>query len=201
MESNSLFNDFDIELCVQQMRSEGGATVPNFLRNEVQLALLRELSEYQMRKAPNEYGPHNTRQVFSAVSLFPEHSLFTKVRAELGTFLEIKLRECSLYPLVEPLHFNEIVVHRYPPGPLGISPHRDGESVINLVALLVLEGEGRFCYCDDRPGNNPRPCRNEPGDLLLMRAPGFLGEDIQPFHFVDTITAQRTTFALRQRKN
>ena len=68
------------------------------------------------------------------------------------------------------------------------------------MCVFVLEGMGRFCLCDDRDGKNSRAVRNDPGDLILMRAPGFAGADIQPFHFVDRIVRRRTSFALRQKK-
>jgi hypothetical protein len=42
---------------------------------------------------------------------------------------------------------------------------------------------------------------NAPGDLILLRAPGFMGSDVRPFHGVAEIAEQRTTFALRQQKD
>ncbi|MDP3646235.1 MAG: hypothetical protein Q8R25_04045 [bacterium] len=200
MEKNESFSDFDVRTCVQRMRSGGGATICNFLSNTVRNALLDELRRYDLQEQPALYGAYDTRQAFASVSSFANDSLFVSVAGQLELFLEKKFRECSPYPFSEPVRFTDLVVQRYQPGPIGIAPHRDGKSFINVVAVLILEGEARFCFCDDREGNNFRPMRNQPGDLLLMRAPGFLGEDVQPFHFVDSITQQRTTFALRQKK-
>jgi hypothetical protein len=41
---------------------------------------------------------------------------------------------------------------------------------------------------------------NAPGDLLLLRAPGFLSTEDRPFHAVLDIFEERLTFVLRQRR-
>jgi hypothetical protein len=73
-------------------------------------------------------------------------------------------------PFASPLRFTEAALHRYPPGPLGLSPHRDSARSINLVAIFVLKGRGRFIVCQDRTGRGAVDLPNAPGDLLLLRA-------------------------------
>lgn len=102
------------------------------------------------------------------------------------------------YPFARPLRFNEMMLTRYEPGWLGITPHRDHVSYVNLVALVVLEGEGRFCVDADRSGDGARAVDGTPGNVILMRASGFLGATLRPFHFVTDIRARRTVFGLRQ---
>jgi hypothetical protein len=99
-----------------------------------------------------------------------------------------------------PLCFDGSALHRYPPGLLGISPHRDSARSVNLIAIFVLEGRGRFFVCRDRDGRDAVDLPNAPGDLILLRAPGLMGADVRPFHGVADIAEQRTTFALRQQQ-
>ena len=105
---------------------------------------------------------------------------------------------CS--PFASPLGFTNAALHRYPPGPLGLSPHRDSARSINFVAIFVLRGRGRFIVCQDRTGRGAVDLPNAPGDLLLLRAPGFLSTEDRPFHAVLDIFEERLTFALRQRR-
>ncbi len=63
---------------------------------------------------------------------------------------------------------------------------------------MNLEGEARFCVCDDREGTNTHEFDHRPGMVLLLRAPGFLWSDFRPFHIVGEVTKERYTFALRQ---
>jgi hypothetical protein len=72
--------------------------------------------------------------------------------------------------------------------------HRDS-------AIFVLRGRGRFIVCKDRTGRGAVDLPNAPGDLLLLRAPGFLlSTEDRPFHAVLDILEERLTFALRQRR-
>ncbi len=95
---------------------------------------------------------------------------------------------------------NNLFLFRHGESEGNVAPHCDGKSCINLISLIILEGQGNFCTCANREGNNSVPIRNAPGDLLLMRGPGFLASDIQPFHFVNNITVRRTSFGLRHIK-
>ncbi len=197
-----LFGDFDIAACVRDLDHKGVITIPNLLTPETRHKLLAELDEQYIFTPQNKvFGDYSTRQHFSTIDGFPEDSLFLRVRSELEKLLEKKFAELSTYPFSEQLRFNELVAQRYNITPEGISAHRDFKSSINLIALFVLEGKGRFCVCESRAGENPRTIRNRPGDLVLMRGPGFLASDIRPFHFVDRIISRRTIFVLRQDSN
>lgn len=200
MNRRGLFSDFNAQTITYQIDKEGGTSISNFLNENVRLSLLEELKHLKFTKQPEKFGNYAVEQAFSAIASFGDSSIFQEIENELQEFLEIKFLTCDPYPLQSKLLFSDIAVQRYPPGQVGISAHRDGKSFINLVAVIVLEGRSRFCFCDNRAGLNTRPIHNEAGSLILMRAVGFLGKDIQPFHFVDQITEQRTTFALRQKR-
>ena len=100
-------------------------------------------------------------------------------------------------PPLEALSLNDLVLQRYPPGARGITPHRDHVRYIGLVVLVQLSGDGRFGLCDDRSGAGTRVLEAEPGDGILMRAPGFAEARDRPFHFLDGITVERYSLGMR----
>lgn len=95
--------------------------------------------------------------------------------------------------------FNAMVLQRYLPGELGITPHRDSLRAINLIALMNLGGTAEFHRCDDRQGRNSILLDTTPGNAILMRAPGFLDAQIRPFHYLTNIRSIRYSLGLRQR--
>jgi hypothetical protein len=199
MIANGLFHDFAIVPAVAEIERYGITVVPNFLLDDVRGDLLCELEASPWIKAPEYKGQRMVRQDFMAVVQFRENGLFAFMQRELEQFLNKKLARCKPNPLSEPLCFNNIVAQRYMPNSAGIQPHRDGPRFINLIALIVLEGEGRFGICEDNDGGGMIPISNEPGSLLLMRGFGFLDSQEQPIHCVDRIKERRTTFGLRHK--
>lgn len=182
------------------IRAEGGVSVPSFITEDERRELLHELSSMTMAEQPKEFGPYGVRQSFISATRFVSGGIFVRTYLYVESCLKAWFNSLTPSPLHEPFRFTDFVVQQYSPGPIGISPHRDGKSFVNIIAVLVLEGHGRFAFCDDREGRGARGIRNEPGDLILMRGIGFDGNDIQPFHLVGSITSKRTTFAMRQRK-
>lgn len=100
-------------------------------------------------------------------------------------------------PPLRDFEINDYIVQRYPAGCAGMSPHRDHIRYTGLVVIVMLGGAGRFLVCDDRAGANEREIPCAPGDLLLMRAPGFQGRGDRPFHAVRDITEDRYILGLR----
>lgn len=192
------FSDYDICKHVMNITRTGVTTVEGFLCEKVRQALLEELETLPKSKAESEYGPHGVRQNFEHVFNFPPSSLFLTVRNQFQDNLNKKLEGMSIRPVSRLLTCNDVVVQIYPPRYGGISPHRDVKRSENLIAVMILEGSGSFCTCSDRKGSNSILHVNNPGDLLLMRGPGFMGsDDGRPFHFVENITSKRSSLALR----
>jgi len=100
-------------------------------------------------------------------------------------------------PLPEGFRVNDLILQRYAPGSRGITPHRDHLRYRGLVLIVVLSGDGQFCVCTDRSGREAQSIAAAPGDLLLMRAPGFGESEIRPFHFLTAISRERLSFGLR----
>lgn len=145
--------------------------------------------------------PSGVVQHFSTRIGFEEGSPFSVLARETADQLRSALgpsrAQCT------PIEFTDLRLQHYEVSPPGeecvISPHRDGKSFLNVVAVYILRGSAPFCLCDDREGSNPRVIDAEPGDLILMRATGFNRHEWNPFHFVGPVTEDRLTFGMRQK--
>lgn len=75
---------------------------------------------------------------------------------------------------------------RYSGAEDGMGPHRDAMTYVLLVGVLTLLGAARFSVLSG-PGRDPEASwTTAPGDLCLLRAPGFAGApDGRPWHCVD----------------
>jgi hypothetical protein len=132
------------------------------------------------------------------VNEIPEGSAFSALRDEFQAFMDRLLCEADEYPFESPLKFNEMVLQKYERGPIGITPHRDHVTYVNLVCIFNLAGRARFGIASDRSGRGARFLDAVPGNVILMRAPGFKGARRRPFHFVSDIDETRYVFGLRQ---
>ena len=128
--------------------------------------------------------------------LLPEGALMALSRA-LDRLIGEALAGMHSPPIAGGFAINDHIVQRYPAGCAGMSPHRDHVRYTGLVAIVMLGGAAQFLVCDDRAGANEREIPFTPGDLLLMRAPGFQGRGDRPFHAVRDITEDRYILGLR----
>ncbi|MGH9004930.1 MAG: hypothetical protein ACRDYV_17545 [Acidimicrobiia bacterium] len=95
---------------------------------------------------------------------------------------------------------NEAVYLRYRGRAAGISPHRDHKRYAVLIAVFTLLGEARLSVVADRAGEHVLASwLTAPGDLFLLRASGFGGdEDRRPLHAVGPPTGyERVSLTLR----
>ena len=160
--------------------------------------LLEELEQCDMEQAEERFGKFNTEQRFTRTYLSKHDSYSGEIAAGLEHWLNVKLFSCLYGHFEGQIEFSELVAQRYEPCAVGVGVHRDHKEFINVVGLLVIEGEGEFYTCDDRQGTNPQWIRNSPGDLILMRGAGLFGHPYGPFHTVKNITKRRITLGLRQ---
>jgi hypothetical protein len=142
-------------------------------------------------------GERAVRQDFELCMSIPPGSPFHALGAALERAVAGALARLSPPPLTAPPRFNDLIVQRYRPGSLGITPHRDHVRYRQLVAIVTLAGQARFFLCPDRSGANAREVPIPPGSLLLMRAPGFAGRDDRPFHMLSEVTETRIALGLR----
>ncbi len=154
------------------------------------------LSWRPARSAVGE-GERQVLQDFELTLQLRESSPYRETATLIDAAIAAAASRLRPNPLPEGFYINDLILQRYAPGSRGITPHRDHLRYRGLVALIVVSGDGRFCLCDDRSRAGEREIAAEPGDLLLMRAPGFAGSPERPFHFLDRITIERLSFGLR----
>ena len=80
---------------------------------------------------------------------------------------------------------NHLMVHRYRPGSIGITPHLDGKRFVQLVAAFTTKGTAKTVLCKSRKGEVLREWDTKAGSLVLLRGNGFAGlDDRRPFHLI-----------------
>lgn len=151
---------------------------------------------YRPAKPVVGQGDAAVHQDFDLTMEIPPDGALVALARALGRLIGAALATMRAPPL-DAFEINDYIVQRYPVGCAGMSPHRDHIRYTGLVAIVMLGGAGRFLVCDDRAGANEREIPMKPGDLLLMRAPGFQGRGDRPFHAVRDITEDRYIFGLR----
>jgi hypothetical protein len=190
---------FDIRCILADLTRPGASAIP-CLREEHRRALLREARRCRYRPGAEVIGSGQrvVRQQLAIAEEMPAGGPFHALRDEFQSFLASLLSELEVYPFESPLGFDELVLQRYEPGSIGITPHRDRMSYVNLVCLFNLEGRARFWITQDRAGRAPQPIDASPGNVILMRAPGFKAAGGRPFHCVGDIEERRYVLGLRQ---
>jgi hypothetical protein len=160
--------------------------------------LLEESDQLAYRPAQPVVGKDEKAvyQDFELCMSFAEESPFRTFARALDrlTWAALAGRE----HLVDPCFIhNDLIVQRYEPGCVGITPHRDHIAYEGLVSLVILSGEAEFGICADRAGHGGREIASPEGCLLLMRGAGFAGLETRPFHLLRNVRTQRVSFGLR----
>lgn len=92
--------------------------------------------------------------------------------------------EAVISPVLPEWRPNDVAIQRYHPGHAGIGWHRDYLRDKLLVAVATIEGWARF---DIEVYDTPNQSHLEsfytnPGDIVLLRAPGLNEADDRPYH-------------------
>ena len=184
---------------ISRVVDEDAAAAPIFDTTCLNL-LLEETPALSFRSARAEVRINETaviRQDFDLCDDIPATSTFWRCTEVLERYLNEALAGMNPCPLVPPLKLNDLIVQRYPPGSLSITPHRDHVRYRGLIILLVLRGHGRYYVCADREGNGAREISAPPGHMILMRGPDFDSRRDRPFHFLNEVTSERFSFGIR----
>ena len=191
----------DFPHVLETLGRQGALAVP-ILSDGFRAALLDAARAGSWRPARSLVGKGErlVQQRMEVCDEFPGDSIFHALTAEFQALWDGFLAGIPESPFEGRLVFNDLMLQRYSIGEVGITPHVDRTAYRNVVCLFVLQGEGRFYVCDDRAGHGAREIPHEPGDVVLMRAPGFLGSEERPFHFVRDIRSPRYVFGLRQER-
>ena len=181
-----------------RVAQDGAAVVPA-LSLPARRALTRSADALAFRTARPVVGSGEraVTQSFEIADEVPETGPLAEVALELAARLNTVLARDDT-PLCPRITFNDRVVQRYPPGDVGISPHKDHVSYVHLVVNLVLSGFGRFYVCPERSFERALEIPGSAGDALIMRAPGCAGSDHRPFHAIGEVAQGRLVLGLRQ---
>ncbi|NIR31617.1 MAG: hypothetical protein GWN84_20360 [Gammaproteobacteria bacterium] len=194
-----LADNFDIGAILEALRSLGATSV-RCMDEEYRVVLAEEAARcaYRPGEAVVGSGDRLVRQQLAVADEIPEGGAFSALRDEFQRLMDGLLSQLEGYPFESRLWFNETVLQKYERGSIGITPHRDHIAYVNLVCIFNLAGRGRFGVAPDRSGRDARFVDAVPGNVILMRAPGFRGARRRPFHFVSDIEETRYVFGLRQ---
>lgn len=192
-------NNFDLYRIIDKL-DEGATSVP-ILNEAFRLALLKEAQSYSYTPEAELVGTGNqvVKQQLASFADFSPSTHYSQLKDAFQNLLDEHLAAFKIYPFATNLNFNSMVLQKYDLGSIGITPHRDRLSYINLVCIFNIGGQGKFYLCDDRSGSNPRVIHSSPGSVIFLRAPGFKSSQERPFHYVTDIQATRYTFGLRQK--
>ncbi|PSB13105.1 hypothetical protein C7B61_11150 [filamentous cyanobacterium CCP1] len=195
-------NQFNIHQILRSLTEQGFASVP-LLQEEGRLALLREAESLNYLPDVKVVGTGDriVRTEYSAWETFTDTSLYTQLMQDFQALMNQAIGSLQDSPFAIPLQFNSMVLQRYEPGQLGITPHRDSLRAINLVCIFNISGQASLYRCDDRQGTNSVQIDTTPGHVVFMRAPGFMGTNDRPFHYVTDIRSTRYSLGLRQRRS
>lgn len=193
-------DQFDPNQIVAALTAQGAVSIP-FLREDFRLALLREAQGYTYSPEPEIVGrgPDAVRQQAASQCIVSPEGAYAELRTAFQAVCSEVFQSLTPYPFATRLRLTDLRLQKYARGSLGITPHRDGARFCNLVCIFVIGGQARFAICADRFGREATEIDVSPGRLLLLRAPGFLGSDERPFHYVTDIRDERYTCGLRQR--
>jgi hypothetical protein len=191
--------DFEIHRIINELAAIGATSVP-LLSEDFRLALLQEAASYPYTPQAEVVGNGNqtVRQQLSSFADFPASTLYNQLKNAFQNLLDEHLTAVKTYPFATKLNFNTMVLQKYELGSIGITPHRDRSRYINLVCIFNIGGQGKFYLCDDRLGSNAKTIDSSPGNVIFLKAPGFMNSLERPFHYVNDIQTTKFTFGLRQ---
>lgn len=181
-----------------RLASEDAACLPLLPTDELP-ALLAAAAALSFRTGRREIGSGASavRQDFDICMNPPKPDALWDLTARLEEHLSRALAALQPPLLTEHFRLNDLVVQRYPAGSFGITAHRDHVRYTGLVALILLSGDGRFFVSETRDGDGVREIPWRPGEMLLMRAPGFAGRTDRPFHYLSEVSSERYSVGLR----
>ncbi len=193
----------DLAAATEETGRIAAGTVRGALAPEARYRLVAALESAAFERAPERVG--DVRQDFDLLVMKPGEgpadlalSPLLALAEEYAALLRaqaVALDESWLADFAP----TDIHVQRYRPGSAGISPHRDGRRFIKLISVFSLGGPAEFRLCHDRRGSPLRRYQLDPGDLLLLRAPGFAERpSAGPLHSVSGPTGEvRYSITLR----
>lgn len=178
-----------------------GAAVLHLETKRESLEMLRKelLSEcdYGMERAPTI---KHVYQDFSQKREFKDVRLITKLKEKIeAEILRIVYEKFSFIP-VNGLSFEPPNLQKYEyvetDGQFAIPPHVDYKACVEVIAILLLDGDSQFYIAEDRECNGERYIDALPLDIILMRGYGFQGIETRPIHYIKKIQKGKVRVSL-----
>ncbi len=191
-----LADSVDLGPVIAEIATNGAASVP-ILREKARKRLLDDTEKYPYKTVVRDV--EGVIQEADSFQDFQGDSLFLKLMFEFQQLIDKSLQP-NEYPFRTALRFNTAYLLRYYPGSIGITPHEDSPMYVNLIVGFMLGGKAPFYVCDDEHKTNSREVDTTPGNVILMRAPGFILNNGKQFHFAGEVTEKRDGFWIRQDK-
>lgn len=194
-----ILEKIDIHQIIANLKSIGVTSV-RILKDDFRIALLREAESYTYESV-DEFvgsGQNIVQQQMSMFGDFPPQSKLLVLKNAFQALIDEKLSNVTPNPFDIPLQLNSMKILKYDKLSVGITAHRDRPQHINLICNFSLGGQGTFYVCADRSGKDAQEIDTSPGNVLIMRAPGFFNSYDRPYHFVSDIRETRYIFGLRQ---
>lgn len=198
LEQSACFSDAVLAQQLGVLVSKSAISMP-LLSGPVLDELAAAAGELSFRPARAQVGKPEARvyQELGYCGSVPVHHPLTHMASWFETRVKRALALMTEPPITSEYTINDIVCQEYRPGDLGITPHRDHVAYAQLVVLVVLCGQGRYCVCADRGGRDRTEVPSKPGWAILMPGPGFAGRTDRPFHMVGEFTEHRYSVGLR----
>lgn len=115
---------------------------------------------------------------------------YIKARQQAESFSDIPFTQGNIL---------EAKIIRYPVSNLGVAPHRDLSSNVNMITFFNLFGKVKFYTYKDKNGNYIKDYLMEAGDASFMRGQRNQDEpDIRPLHGVEEVKEERVVLAIRE---
>jgi len=167
----------DLAAAMEETGRIGAGTVRGALTSEARHGLVAALESAAFERAPERVG--DVRQDFGLLVMKPGLAAAAPALSPLLALAEeyaalLRVRAMSLDELwLADFVPTDIHIQRYGLGSEGISPHRDSRRFIKLISIFSLGSPAEFRLFRHRRGSPLKRYQLDPGDLLLLRAPGF----------------------------
>lgn len=174
----------EMKQAIHKTAVEGAALVKGVVQGEFLRQLIAELENGPFEVAAEDTA--SVKQKFDRYAFFEQAPDMPKL-TEMQLFAQSLIRlSAEEYPVLSEWTARDIVIQRYGADGL-LTAHKDLRRHPYLIASFTLTGSCRFELLEKRDGPVVKTMIPEPGDLVLLRAPGLANDksvDDRPFHQV-----------------
>lgn len=184
----------DASQALKEIIEYGAFSVP-LLQEDFRINLLKECQKKRLRLS-GAAGIETEAEFLRSTDV----NIFANLGRAVVLFAGDIFSNLTPNPLRESFTFEEYNILRYSRYSM-LKPHMDGPYYKDLIGIVVVDGEGKFCTYQDYTPNltikNGYLIPTSPGSVIFMRAPGFAGTDTRVCHGVDNVLTPRYSIVYR----